>query len=251
MSNPKTLDSETSRSNVGKTISRPHGVTWKRLFRRLANKVFDAAFIVKSPVGLQRTAVILHGDSCSGKSTILRRLRRRYTGCTYMEMDNLGYWKVGKDPNILDIALNLLTDAGVEMDKSRALIQSIEQFSQLPGMSYSPYTVMVELIKTCLACDAVITTCGNLPPPHGEFGYYQLLAQCSGKAISHVLIAPDEAEYARRIRSRGRAAQVDNIINNSGWRLRNRAFYHLVLTGNESTARILELIRATIKMSIE
>jgi len=249
VSNPKTLDSETSRSNVGKTISRPHGVTWKRLFRRLANKVFDAAFIVKSPAGLQRTAVILHGDSCSGKSTVLRRLRRRYTGCTYMEADNLQYWKINADPDILNVALDLLTDAGVEKDKARALVRSIEEFSRLPDIHYSPHRVMVELLKTCLASDAVIATCGNLPPPHGEFGYYQLLVQCTGKAISHVLIAPDDVEYAKRIRSRGRAAQADSIIKNSGWRLRNRAFYDLVLTGNESTARILELIRTSIRLT--
>jgi len=228
-------------------------VMWTKPFLRLANKVrrlanivFDAAFIVKSPAGLQRTAVILHGDSCSGKSTILRRLRRRYAGCTYMEADDLQYWKFEADPNVLNVALNLLADSGVEMDKARALVRSIEEFSRLPGMTYSPDRVMVELLKTCLANDAVIATCGNLPPPHGEFGYYQLLAQYTGKVILHVLIAPDDADYAKRIRSRGWAAQADNIIKNSGWRLRNRAFYDLVLTGSESNARILELIRASI-----
>jgi len=218
-------------------------VMWIRLFRRLANKVIDAAFIVKSPAGLHRTAVILHGDSCSGKSTILRRLRRRYAGCTYVEMDKFQYWKNEADPDILNVALNLLTDAGVERDKSRALVRSMEEFSRLP--TYSPYRVMVEMLKKCLANDAVIATCGNLPPPHGDFGYYQLLAQCTGKVISHVLIAPDEVEYVKRIRSRGKGAQAHNIVKKSSRRLRNRAFYDLVLTGNESTVRILELIRTT------
>jgi hypothetical protein len=220
---------------------------WKKLFRRLVNKVIDAAFIVKSPAGLQRTAVILHGDSCSGKSTILRRLRRRYTGCKYLEMDNLQYWKIDADPDILNVALNLLADAGVDMDKARALVRSIEEFGRRPGMTHSPHSAMVELLKTCLANDAVIATCGNLPPPHGEFGYYQLLAQCTGKSISHVLIAPDKAEYVKRIRSRSVVAQANSLIKNYGWRMQNRASYDLVVTGNESMARILELIRATIK----
>jgi chloramphenicol 3-O-phosphotransferase len=232
---------------VEKTISRPHVVTWKRLFRRLANKVLDALFIVKSPAGLQRTAVILHGDSCSGKSTILRQLRRRYTGCTYMEMDSLQYWKIDADPDILNVALNLLAEAGVEKDKAKALVRTIEEFGRQPGMTHSPHHVMVEMLKTCLANDAVIATCGNLPPPHGEFGYYQLLAQCSGKAISHVLIAPDKEEYAKRVRSRSVVARADSLLKNYGWRMQNRASYDLVVTGNESMARMQELIRATIK----
>jgi hypothetical protein len=167
-----------------------------------------------------------------------------------MEMDKLQYWKIDTDPDILSVALDLLVDAGMERDKARALVRSIEEFSRLPGMTYSPHRVMVELIKTCLANDVVIATCGNLPPPHGEFGYYQLLAQCSGKVISHVLIAPDDVEYAKRIRSRGKGMQADSIVKNSGWRLQNRAYYDLVLSGNESTARILELIRASIIMKV-
>lgn len=230
-----------------KTISKPYGVAWKRLFRRLANKVIDAAFIVKSPAGLRRAAVILHGDSCSGKSTILRQFRRRYTGCTYLEMDSLQYWKIDADPEILNVALKLLADAGVDMDKAKALVRSIEEFSRLPGMTHSPHRVMVELLKRCLANDAVIATCGNLPPPHGEFGYYQLLARLTGKAISHVLVAPDKAEYVKRIRSRSAIAQADSLLKNYGWRMQNRTSYDLVVTGNESMARMLELIRATIK----
>jgi len=162
-------------------------------------------------------------------------------------MDSLQYWKIDADPDILNVALNLLADAGVEKDKAKALVRSIDEFSRLPGMTYSPHSVMVELLKTCLANDAVIATCGNLPPPHGEFGYHQLLAQCSGKAISHVLIAPDKAEYVKRIRSRSVVAQANSLIKNYGWRMQNRASYDLVVTGNESMARILELIRATIK----
>jgi len=232
---------------VEKTVSIPHGLKWKRLFRRLVNKAIDAVFIVKSRAGLQRTAVILHGDSCSGKSTILRQLRRRYTGCTYLEMDSLQYWKIDADPDILNVALNLLAEAGVEKDKAKALVRSIDEFSRLPGMAHSPHRAMVEMLKTCLANDVVIATCGNLPPPHGEFGYYQLLAQCSGKAISHVLIAPDKAEYVKRIRSRSALARADSLLKNYGWRMQNRASYDLVVTGNESMARMLESIRATIK----
>lgn len=233
-------------------------MTWTSSFRRLANKIFyaarrrvnkviDAAYIFKTPAGLQRAAVILHGDSCTGKSTILRRLKRRYAGCTYMEADDLRYWKNEADPNLLKVALNLLTDAGVERDKSKALVRSIEEFSRLPGMAFSPHRVMVELLKTCLSSDAVIATCGNLPPPHGDCGYYQLLAQCTGMSLSHVLLAPDKAELAKRIRSRGQAAQLDTRIADNDWRIQHRAFYDLVLTGSESTARILELIRASIR----
>lgn len=222
-------------------------MAWGRRFQRLASKLFDATFIFKSPAGLQRSAVILHGDSCSGKSTVLRRLRRRYTGCTYMEADDIRYWKTKAEPGILTVALDLLAEAGVEKDKARELVRSIEEFARLPGMNYPPHRAMVELIKTCLANDAVISTCGNLPPPHGECGYYQLLTECSGKVISHVLVAPDDAEYAKRIRSRKLgAALADSLLKSYGWRQQRRACYDLVLTGNEPTARILELIRTTV-----
>ncbi len=215
--------------------------------RRLGNKVIDAAFVFKSPAGLQGHAVILYGASCSGKTTILHRLRRRYAGCTYMEADDLKYWKFEADPNVLNVALNLLADAGVERDKSRALVRSMEEFSQLPDMVFSPYRVMVELLKTCLASDAVIATCGNMPPPHGDCGYYQLLAQCTGKAMSHVLVAPDNAVLAKRIRSRGQEEKMKGLIADNDWWLQHRAYYDLILTGNESPARILELIRASIR----
>lgn len=221
-------------------------MVWRRRFQRLASKLFDATFIFKSSAGLQRSAVILHGDSCSGKSTVLRRLRRRYTGCTYMEADDIRYWKTKAEPGILTVALDLLAEAGVEKDKARELVRSIEEFAGLPGMNYPPHLTMVGLLKTCLTNDAVISTCGNLPPPHETFGYYRLLAECSEKVISHVLIAPDNAEYAKRVRSRMRAGQADRLIKEYGWRLQHRAFYDLVVTGNESTARILDLIRATI-----
>jgi len=89
-----------------------------------------------------------------------------------MEADDLQYWKSETDPDILNFAFNLLTDAGVEKDKARELIRSIEQFGKLPDMAYSPNSVMVEFLRTCFASDAVIATCGNLPPPHGNFGYY-------------------------------------------------------------------------------
>lgn len=220
---------------------------WARRFRRLANKIIDAAFLViKSPAGLRRSVVILHGDSCSGKSTILRRLRRRYSGCKYLEMDVFQYWKAGADPGILNVALDLLAEAGVEKDKAKALVRSIEEFSRLPGMAHSPHRVTVELLKACLESDAVMATCGNLPPPHGEFGYYRLLAECTGKAVAHVLIAPDKAEYAKRIRSRSAIAQADSLIKNYGWRQQNRASYDLTVTGNEPPAEILESIRASL-----
>lgn len=229
---------------------------WKSLFQRLANKVrglankaFDAAFIVKSPANLQGHVVILHGATCSGKTTILRQLRRRYAGCTFMEADDVKYWKSEGDPDDLNVALNLLRDAGVETDKARALVRSMEEFSRLPDMEYSPYKVMVELLKTCLASDAVIATCGNLPPPHGDCGYYQLLAQCSGKTMSHVLIAPDKAALAKRIRSRDQTAEMDIIIAENDWWMQHREHYDLFLTGNESPATMLELMRASIRES--
>jgi hypothetical protein len=213
--------------------------------QRLANKAFDAAFIIKSPAGLQRTIVILHGASCSGKTTILRRLKRRYAECTYMEADDLEYWKSEADPDILNLAHNLLMDNGVGRDKATALVRSIEEFSRLPNMDFSPYKIMVELLKRCLVSDAVVATCGNLPPPHGDCGYYQLLAQCSGKSISHVLVAPDNAVYAKRIRSRGEAARIEGHIRDNDWRMRNREFYNLVLTGNEPIASIMKMIRTS------
>jgi len=221
-------------------------VTLKRLLRRLTDKVIDATYIIKTPIGLQHTAVILHGDSCVGKSTILRQLKRRYVGCAFMEADNLMYWKMKADPRMLSLAGNLLTDTGVEKDKANALVRSIEQFGQLPDMAYSPNSVMVELLKTCLVNDCVMATCGNLPPPHGEFGYYQLLAECTEKTMVHALIAPDKAELEKRIRSRGQVAQLETLLEGNDWRLRNKSYYNVVLTGNESTARILELIHASI-----
>jgi len=62
----------------------------------------------------------------------------------------------------------------------------------------------------------------------------------------HVLIAPDKAEFAKRIRSRGQEAQMASHFAFYDWRMQNRASYDLALTGNESPTRILELIHSSI-----
>ncbi len=216
-----------------------------RELRRLALRVVDAAFLVKSPAALQGAAVILHGASCSGKSSVLRRLKKRYSGCTYLETDRLQYWKFEANPGLLNIALDLLTDAGVPVEKSRALLQSIEQAHREPEKS-SRHGSLVELLKTCLKSDAIIATCGNLPPPNIDNDFYQLLGQCTNKTTLHVLVAPDSAVHAERIRARGRDANLKRFIASSNQRLRNGAHYDLVLNGSETTAVILDLLRVAI-----
>ncbi len=106
---------------------------------------------------------------------------------------------------------------------------------------------MVELIKTCLASEAVIATCGNLPPPHEDNGYYQLLGQCAGKTILHVLVAPDNAVHVKKIRSKGQTTLTKkHTASNDRWQ-QHKTLYDLVLTGSESAAQILELIHTTIR----
>jgi len=221
----------------------PKKAKWTGRLRSLTYKLIDAAFITKSPAGLQGSAVILHGASCSGKSTIIRQLNRRYAGCTYVEMDD--YYGIEAGPDILNDVLNWLAAADVDTDRSRALVSSIEQ-SHGVSQKRSRHTAMVELLKACLSHDAVVTTCGNLPPPHIDNGYYQLLGQCTNKTVLHVLVAPDNAVHIKRIRARGRETLTKRFLNSNARWLRKREFYDLVLAGSESTAKMLESIQTSV-----
>ena len=60
--------------------------TVKRLKTKLG-RVVDAAFVLKRPLGLSDALVLIHGASCSGKSTVLRTLARRYRGFFALEAD--------------------------------------------------------------------------------------------------------------------------------------------------------------------
>ncbi len=65
--------------------------------------------------------------------------------------------------------------------------------------------------------------------------------------VLHVLVAPDNAELVKRIRSRDQSVMTEQLIAGNNWRMQNRAFYDLVLTGNEPIANILELIHKSIR----
>jgi len=227
-------------------------MTWrwiKRSYRKLIEKALDAVFIFKTPVGFQSTLVIIHGASCSGKSTVLSQLKRRYSGCKFLEADQFRYWVREKKEIYSAISEKLvksLTDAGIDSKKSKALVESIQDYDSLPGVSSPPYRIMAGMVKECLENDVIIATCGNLPPPHWKGGYYQLLANCTGKGILHVLIAPDKAAYIERVLSRGRETKMERFILSHMWRLENKHEYHLVLTGHEPTTMIIEMIRKSI-----
>lgn len=214
-------------------------------FQRLALRVIDAAFLIKTPAAIQGAAVILHGASCSGKSSILRRLKKRYSGCTYLETDQLQYWTFEASPGLWKIALDLLTDAGVPLEQSRTLLQSIERAHREPGKN-TRHGSMLELLMTCLKSEAVIATCGNLPSPYIDNGFYGLLGQCTNKKTLHVLVAPDSAVHAERIRAKGRDAMLEHLVATNNRLLGNRVHYDLILNSSESNALILDLFRATI-----
>lgn len=213
-----------------------------RPYQRVLDIIADAAFHVKSPSGFHATAVILHGASCVGKSSLLRKLRRRITGCVFVEMDDFEYWKHEAACPLHDDVFRLLTEAGVNENQARELSHSIERCNRTYCGDRT--RVMVELLGACRAHDAVISTCGNLPPPHEDHDFYRLLATHTGMRPLHVLLAPSLAVQTRYIRSRGRSAKMDGYIADQRKRLHEQANYDLVLNGGESTAGILEWIRA-------
>ena len=78
------------------------------MYRKLIDKSVDSAFISKSPIGLQDIVVILDGAFCAGETAVMSRIRRRHTGCMYLEADQFKYWKREKtetDHAILEISL--------------------------------------------------------------------------------------------------------------------------------------------------
>ena len=218
--------------------------------RRFIGKIIDAVFIFKSPVGLQKIIIIIHGASCSGKSTVLRRLKRRYNGFKFVEADNFQYTVREEKKTysaMLEKLLKLLIDGGADRGKATSLVESIHDRASLPGLLNLPYKTMAGLVEECLKNDVVIATCGNLPPPHWNGDYYRLLESCTGKGVLHVLIAPDNATYMKRVRSRCLDAKMEKLVTTNSWRLEFKKRYHLVLTGCETTKMIVAMIHASVR----
>jgi hypothetical protein len=213
--------------------------------RRLTERIVDAAFLIKSPSNLAKGIIILHGTSCTGKSYALRWLRRKYKGCVFIEMDRVLGHRTLPDPEILKTALDLLTEAGVAVNQAHALVQKIKN-ADLVGGRYPRYGSMVELLKACLAHDTVIATCGDLPAPHIDNGYYEILGRYTLKTPLHVLVAPETKVLEERFKMRGRESEMDHWLAGQRWRMANRASYDLVVSGTEPTAKLLELIRNSL-----
>ena len=217
----------------------------ERIKRKTTERIVDTAFLIKTPANLSSGVVILHGASCTGKSYALRWLKRKYKGCVFIEMDRFLGHKVLPDSGILKTALDLLAEAGVSVNQAHALVQKIKT-ADLVGGRYPRYTSMVELLKACLLHDTVIVTCGDLPAPHVDNGYYEMLGRYTSKTPLHVLVAPEAKVLAERFKMRGRESEMDYWIVGQRWRMANRASYDLIVSGTEPSAKLLELIRDSI-----
>ena len=219
-------------------------VKLKGRIQRITERIVDAAFFIKAPANLSKGVVILHGTSCAGKSYAMRGLKRRYKGCVFIEMDQFLYSWVLPDPGILKTALDLLIDAGVPINQAKALVQKIENADLVEGNPR--HRSMVELLKACLVHDTVIATCGDLPAPGYDNGYYEMLGRYTSKTALHVLVAPESKVLEKRLIMRNREAEMDRWLAGNRWRQANQAYYDLVLSGTEPTVNILELIRNSI-----
>lgn len=216
-----------------------------RILRRAIDRVIDALVIFKSPAGLSKGIVILHGASCAGKSTILLRLKRHYNQCHYIDMDKFRYWEIESGTDELSEARSLLDEAGTDKGLVQEMLHSIEHSHRVPT-GKPRNRVMVELLRASLEFDAVAVTCGNLPPPFVADGYYSLLEKCTDHFVIHVLLAPDRHILEQRVRSRGKSAEVEEYVSSNNWWLKNSAAYDLVLNGSESTTDVIDRIRTCL-----
>ena len=213
-----------------------------RFIRRIVSRVIDAVVIFKSPANLPGCTVILHGASCTGKSTILELVKRHYNQCHYVDMDIFRYWESEAGPDELSEAHTLLNEADMNESLSREMLHSIEHSHKVTG-GKSRHRVMIELLRISLEFDTVMVTCGNLPPPFVADDYYSLLERCTDHVVVHVLLAPDPHILEKRVRLRGRSAQLADYVSSNNWWLKNRASYDLVLNGSESTTDVIDSIR--------
>lgn len=213
-----------------------------RFIRRIFSRVIDLLVVFKSPAGLPGCTVILHGASCTGKSTILELVKRHYNQCHYVDMDIFRYWESEAGPDELNEAHSLLNEAHTDESLSQEMLHSIEHSHQVPG-GKSRNRVMIELLRLSLEFDTVMVTCGNLPPPFVAGDYYTLLERCTDHVVVHVLLAPDPHILEKRVRLRGRSAQLEDYVSSNNWWLKNRASYDLVLSGSESTTEVVDSIR--------
>ena len=222
--------------------------TVKRLKTKLG-RVVDAAFVLKRPLGLSDALVLIHGASCSGKSTVLRKLTRRYRGFFALEADRLGYAVREPDETYAQVkeeTFQCLLGAGVERQGAKQLIATVDEFAQL-GPRHPPYRTMTGLIRACLEHRVVVATCGNLPPPKGGGGFYRELSACTGMRVRHLVMAPDEVNFRKRVETRNLGGRMETLISDHAWRLDSLGDYDLVLDGSEPIAEIVGMIRESIR----
>ena len=111
---------------------------------------------------------------------------------------------------------------------------------------YPRHGSMVELLKACLLHDTVIATCGDLPAPNVDNGYYEMLGRYTSKTLLHVLVAPETKVLVERFKMRDRESEMNYWLLGQRWRLANRTSYDLVVSGSEPSAKLLKLIRNSI-----
>lgn len=228
-------------------------INYRKAVKRLKTKlgrVVDAAFVFKRPLGLSDALVILHGTSCSGKSTILRALARRFRGFAAVEGDRLGYMARepdGTDGQLMNETFEFLLGAGIDQQRARRLLDTVDEFAALEGLRYPPHRTMTGLIRACCKNSVVVATCGNLPPPTWQGGFYRELTSCTGQQALHVLIAPEEADFRRRVEARNLGERMETLVAGNAWRLDRQGDYGLVLDGSEAIEPIVGMIRERIR----
>ena len=229
----------------------------KRIIVTLYNKVLDKIYVFKLPINLDKVVVIFHGASCSGKSYYLRWLSRKYNGFRAVEMDRYLHSKIKPNPEFIENAFNKLSDSLFEHlivnfinpefvnEKSNRLEEIIRSSDLLDGKN-PRYVSMIELFKESLINNVVICTCGDLPPPRLDNGYYRLLGNYTSKVIIHVLIGPNNEVLKKRIKFRGREQVMEKWLESNRRRISNKKYYDILLNGVESISDVVESINEAV-----
>ncbi|MEM9476145.1 MAG: hypothetical protein AAGA71_12685 [Pseudomonadota bacterium] len=185
---------------------------------------------------------ILHGGSCTGKTSLMHSLVKEGRRVHGIETDDCAYWEE-RDHNVTLTLLRRLVPSASARD-----VEHIHD--ALKPLSPKAWLCAEFLMNTLADLyagagsvpDIIVATGGALPEPShpGTASLYSWLAERLPITFHHALIDVDEATHLANIESRGRAHLRDGILAFQAQKRANRDSYDFAASGFEALAHRIE-----------
>lgn len=181
---------------------------------------------------------VLHGGSCTGKSSLMRRLVAEGRDVHGIETDDSAYWE-DRPHRVNRALLQRLAPGATDRDVSDvhfALAQSSPKAWRCA--EYLIDTLADLGVQRGTAPDVIVATGGALPTP-GETGQASLYSWISERlrlSFTHILIDIPEDQHIEQMEARGRSHLKDSILTMTVQKRAQRARFDTAASDYDSLA---------------